>query len=228
LTETAEKRLSAIREFAEFNSGFKIAMRDLEIRGAGNLLGAEQSGHMISVGYDMYLKLLEEAVLEERGEKPPKRVECTADLAVSAFLPDDYVPSGEQRMDVYRRIANIRAEEDANEMTAELIDRYGDPPPPVAALVTIAVLRMEAAQAGILDITQKGGWLRVKLADFDMARVSSLYAMAEFNGRIRVEAGTVPAIAVKLRGPQVADEALRFVRVYAARPGTNASVTVSP
>ncbi|MDR2356648.1 MAG: transcription-repair coupling factor [Oscillospiraceae bacterium] len=222
LSETAEKRLSAIREFAEFNSGFKIAMRDLEIRGAGNLLGAEQSGHMVSVGYDMYLKLLEEAVLEERGEKPPKLSECTADFAVSAFLPDDYVPSGEQRMDVYRRIANIRAEEDANEMTAELIDRYGDPPPPVAALVTIAVLRMEAARAGISDITQKGGWLRVKLTDFDMARVSSLYAMAEFNGRIRVEAGTVPALAVKLRGPHAPDEALRFVRVYAACLGVAA------
>ncbi|MDR1589539.1 MAG: transcription-repair coupling factor [Oscillospiraceae bacterium] len=223
LTETAEKRLSAVREFAEFNSGFKIAMRDLEIRGAGNLLGSEQSGHMISVGYDMYLKLLEEAVLEERGEKPSKQIECTADLSVSAFLPDDYVPSGEQRMDVYRRIANIRTEEDANEMTSELIDRYGNPPPPVTALVTIAILRTEAARAGISDITQKGGWLRVKLTDFDMARVSSLYAMAEFNGRIRVEAGTVPAIAVKLRGPQTADEALRFVRVYAACPGTPAA-----
>ncbi|MDR1217536.1 MAG: transcription-repair coupling factor, partial [Oscillospiraceae bacterium] len=173
LSETAEKRLSAIREFAEFNSGFKIAMRDLEIRGAGNLLGSEQSGHMVSVGYDMYLKLLEEAVLEERGEKPEKHAECTADLAISAFLPDDYVPSGEQRMDVYRRIAKIRTEEDADEMTAELIDRYGDPPSPAIALVTIAILRAEAANAGIVDIAQKGGWLRMKLSDFDMARVSA-------------------------------------------------------
>ncbi|MDR2665651.1 MAG: transcription-repair coupling factor, partial [Oscillospiraceae bacterium] len=169
LTEVAEKRLSAIREFAEFNSGFKIAMRDLEIRGAGNLLGAEQSGHMVSVGYDMYLKLLEEAVLEERGEKPKKRAECSADLAVSAFLPEEYIPSAEQRMDVYRRIANIRSEEDADEMTAELIDRYGDPPSSAVALVTIALLRAEAARAGIEDISQKEGWMKLKLSDFDMA-----------------------------------------------------------
>jgi transcription-repair coupling factor (superfamily II helicase) len=223
LSETAEKRLSAIREFAEFNSGFKIAMRDLEIRGAGNLLGAEQSGHMVSVGYDMYLKLLEEAVLEERGEKEVKRAECVADLAVSAFLPDNYVPSGEQRVDVYRRIANIHTVEDSEEMIAELIDRYGDPPEPAVALVTIAVLRAEAAEAGIIEITQKGGWLRMKLAEFDMARVSALYAMAEFNGRIRVEAGTVPALAVKLRGPNAQDEALRFVRVYAASGAVSAS-----
>ena len=111
LSEIAEKRLSAIREFAEFNSGFRIAMRDLEIRGAGSLLGAEQSGHMIDVGYDMYLKLLEEAVLEERGEKPEQRAECAADLAVSANIPESYVPSQEQRMDLYRRIALVRTAE---------------------------------------------------------------------------------------------------------------------
>ncbi|MCL2343414.1 MAG: transcription-repair coupling factor, partial [Firmicutes bacterium] len=110
LTEIAEKRLSAIREFAEFNSGFKIAMRDLEIRGAGNLLGAEQSGHMIDVGYDMYVKLLREAVLEERGEKPEVRAECSADLSVAANIPEKYVPSDKQRMDLYRRIALIRTE----------------------------------------------------------------------------------------------------------------------
>jgi transcription-repair coupling factor (superfamily II helicase) len=107
LTEIAEKRLSAIRDFAEFGSGFKIAMRDLEIRGAGNLLGAEQSGHMMSVGYDMYLKLLDEAVLEERGEAP-KVPDCTADLNVTANVDKDYVSRGEERMDLYRRMAAMR------------------------------------------------------------------------------------------------------------------------
>jgi transcription-repair coupling factor (superfamily II helicase) len=227
LSETAEKRLTAIREFAEFNSGFKIAMRDLEIRGAGNLLGAEQSGHMVNVGYDMYLKLLEEAVLEERGEKPKKRAECAADLAVSAFLPDDYVPSSEQRIDVYRRIANIRSAEDADEMTGELTDRYGQLPPPAEALIAIAILRAEAASAGIVDITQKGGWLRIKLAEFDMARISALYAMAEFNGRVRVEAGTVPAVAVKLRGGGVLQEALRFVQIYSVCLNTAAPASAA-
>ena len=110
LSEISQKRLSAIREFAEFGSGFKIAMRDLEIRGAGNVLGPEQSGHMMSVGYDLYLKLLEEAVLEEKGETPPQRVECAAELTLSANLPADYVPDPGQRVDLYRRIALIRSD----------------------------------------------------------------------------------------------------------------------
>ena len=108
LQEIAAKRLAAIREYVEFGSGFKIAMRDLEIRGAGNLLGPEQSGYLMSVGYDLYLKLLEEAVLEERGEEKQIETECAADLTVNAHIPDRYVPSPEQRMDLYRRIAAIR------------------------------------------------------------------------------------------------------------------------
>ncbi len=214
LTEVAEKRLSAIREFAEFNSGFKIAMRDLEIRGAGNLLGAEQSGHMMSVGYDMYLKLLEEAVLEEKGEKPEKRADCAADLSVSANIPEKFVPSGEQRMDLYRRIARIRTEEDADEMIAELIDRYGDPPHETVALVSIALLRGEATRAGIADISQKAGSLRLKLVDFDMNKISALYNMPEYKGRVKVEAGVDPVISLKLRSSSIVDEAVKFVRAY--------------
>lgn len=214
LTEVAEKRLSAIREFAEFNSGFKIAMRDLEIRGAGNLLGAEQSGHMMSVGYDMYLKLLEEAVLEEKGERPEKRADCAADLTVSANIPEKYVPSGEQRMDLYRRIARIRVEEDADEMIAELIDRFGDPPHETVTLVNIALLRGEATLAGIDDIAQKGGFLRLKLNDFDMNRISAVYSRPEYKGRVKIEAGNVPVVSLKLRGAKIVDEALKFVRAY--------------
>ena len=149
LTEVASKRLGAIREFAEFGSGFKIAMRDLEIRGAGNVLGPEQSGFLLSVGYDMYLKLLEEAVLEERGEKPERPTECAADLSVAASIPDRYVPSPEQRMDLYRRIAAIRSEADADDVMDELIDRYGDPPRTVNNLISVALLRADAARNGI-------------------------------------------------------------------------------
>lgn len=214
LTEIAEKRLSAIREFTEFNSGFKIAMRDLEIRGAGNLLGGEQSGHMMSVGYDMYLKLLEEAVLEEKGEKQDKRADCAADLAVSANIPERYVPSGEQRMDLYRRIARIRNEEDADEMIAGLIDRFGDPPKEAIALISIALLRGEATKAGISEISQKNGWLRLTLNDFDMNRVSALYSMPEYKGRVKIEAGSVPVITLKLRSLKIIDEATKFVRDY--------------
>jgi transcription-repair coupling factor (superfamily II helicase) len=215
LSEIAEKRLSAIREFAEFNSGFKIAMRDLEIRGAGSLLGAEQSGHMLSVGYDMYLKLLEEAVLEEKGEKPAKKADCPADLNVSAGIPENYIPSGQQRMDLYRRIALIRTEEDCDDIIAELIDRYGDPPTEVVTLTSIAMLRGEASLAGITELSQKEGWLRLKLDNFEMESISQLYAMPEYTGRIKVLAGTDPAIALKLKGSAVVDEAVRFVRNYA-------------
>jgi len=214
LTEIAEKRLSAIREFAEFNSGFKIAMRDLEIRGAGSLLGSEQSGHMISVGYDMYLKLLEEAVLEEKGEKAPKKVECPADLNVSAGIPEKYIPSAQQRMDIYRRIALIRSEEDSNDLLTELIDRYGDPPSQVLALTSVAMLRSEASILGIKEISQKEGWLSLKLTNFNMESISKLYALPDYTGRVKVLAGTDPAIALKLKGGAVVDEAVKFVRSY--------------
>ena len=212
LTEIAEKRLTAIREFAEFGSGFKIAMRDLEIRGAGNLLGAEQSGHLVDVGYDMYLRLLEEAVLEEKGEKPERRAECSADLAVSANIPESYIPSAEQRMDIYRRISLIRTEEEADDLTDELIDRFGDPPRGVNSLIHVALLRGEAGKAGISDISQKGGALRFIVEDFDMARVSWLYAKPEYKGKLRVEAGSKPCISLRL--PPKArsiEEARRFV-----------------
>ena len=216
LTEDAAKRLATIREFAEFNSGFHIAMRDLEIRGAGNLLGAEQSGHMMSVGFDMYLKLLEEAVLEEKGEKPKKRAECSADLTVSASIPDSYVSSPEQRMDLYRRIALIEDEDDADDMTDELIDRYGDPPKSVNTLIRVALLRGEAAAAGICEISQKGGRAFFRLTDFDMARISLLYNESDFRGRIKVEAGTNPAVSIKLMKKDVIQEATQFIKAYKA------------
>ena len=227
LTEIATKRLSAIREFAEFNSGVRIAMRDLEIRGAGNLLGAEQSGHMISVGFDMYLKLLEEAVLEEKGEKSRKPSSCTADLTISANIPDDYVETAEQRMDLYRRIALIESQEDADDMLDELIDRFGEPPEPVNELIRVALLRSDAAALGFTEISQKSGRIIFKLSDFNMEIISGLYAQPQFRGRVKVEAGADPAVSVKIRYPQeVLDEAFDFVRAYRkmlpAEKGANA------
>ena len=217
LTEIAEKRLEAIREFAEFNSGFRIAMRDLEIRGAGNLLGAEQSGHMIDVGYDMYLKLLEEAVLEEKGEPLPVRAECAADLSVNANIPESYVRSAAQRMDIYRRIALIRTEAEADDITVELCDRFGDPPSSVNTLIQVALLRGEASAQGISDIAQKGGLIRFTFARFDFERVSALYARPEWKGRVKVEAGGKPAVALRLVSRRrILEEARAFVRDYAA------------
>ncbi|MEG0876467.1 MAG: transcription-repair coupling factor [Oscillospiraceae bacterium] len=217
LTEIAEKRLSAIREFAEFNSGFKIAMRDLEIRGAGNMLGAEQSGHLIDVGYDMYLKLLSEAVLEEKGEKPRVHTACSADLAVSANIPDSYVESSEQRMDLYRRIAAIRTEAEADDLTDEIIDRFGDPPPGVNALIHVALLRGEAEEAKISEISQKSGSLRFVLVNFDMEKVSALYGQDDYKLRLKVEPGVKPTISLRLRSSKrVIEQARQFVRDYKA------------
>ncbi len=183
LTEVAEKRLSAIRDFAEFGSGFKIAMRDLEIRGAGNLLGAEQSGHMMSVGYDMYLKLLDEAVLEQRGEKP-KEPDCTADLTVTANVSQDYVARGEERMDLYRRMAAIRSQEDADDLLDEIIDRYGDPPKGVLNLIDIALLRSQARKCHVQDIKQKGSEVLLTLSQLDFDAVSAICAEPDYKNRL--------------------------------------------
>ena len=213
LTEIAAKRLSAIREYAEFGSGFKIAMRDLEIRGAGNLLGPEQSGFLMSVGYDLYLKLLEEAVLEEKGTAPAAVQECTADLAVSAAIPDRYVPSPEQRMDLYRRIARIRTQEDADDMTDELIDRFGDPPRPVNNLIAIAQLRGEAIACGMTDIAQKGDQITFTMARFDLQAVSSL--AGGFSGRLLFAPGDPACLTLKLRkGDDPLRQSIALVQKY--------------
>jgi len=198
LTEIAEKRLSAIRDFAEFGSGFKIAMRDLEIRGAGNLLGAEQSGHMMSVGYDMYLKLLDEAVLEEKGEAP-KAPDCTADLNVTANVDKAYVTRGEERMDLYRRMAAIRSQEDADDLLDEIVDRYGEPPKGVLNLIDIALLRARAREAGIKDIKQKAGDVLFTLANLNFEAVGAICADADYSKRVTFLANAKePTLRLKL------------------------------
>ena len=198
LTEIAEKRLAAIRDFAEFGSGFKIAMRDLEIRGAGNLLGAEQSGHMMSVGYDMYLKLLDEAVLEERGEKP-KEPDCTADLNVTANVDKEYVSRGEERMDLYRRMAAIRDQADADDLLDEIIDRYGDPPKGVLNLIDIALLRANARKLGITDIRQKGADVLFTLADLNLEAISILCQNPDYKARVQfIASAKQPTLRLRL------------------------------
>ena len=198
LTEIAEKRLSAIRDFAEFGSGFKIAMRDLEIRGAGNLLGAEQSGHMMSVGYDMYLKLLDEAVLEERGEAP-KQPDCTADLNVTANVSQDYVARGEERMDLYRRMAAIRTQGDADDLLDEIVDRYGEPPKGVLNLIDIALLRAQARLCGVQDIRQKAGDVLFTIPSMNFEAVSAVCADADYKNRLFfVATAKQPTLRLKL------------------------------
>ena len=206
--------MSAIRDFAEFGSGFKIAMRDLEIRGAGNLLGAEQSGHMMSVGYDMYLKLLDEAVLEQQGGKP-KEIDCTADLNVTANVEPDYVARGEERMDLYRRMAAIRSQEDADDLLDEIIDRYGDPPKGVLNLVDIALLRANARSVGISDIKQKSGDLMFTLVQLDFEAVSKLCAESDYKTRLQfVASAKVPTLRLRLA---TGVDSLRQAKVFIDR-----------
>ncbi len=156
LSEIAEKRLEAVREYTEFGAGFRIAMRDMEIRGTGNLLGAEQHGHMETVGYDLYIKLLNQAVLEEKGQKTAEEPECAVSLNVSAFLPDSYIRYPAQRMALYKRIALIRTREDMDDMTDELQDRYGEPPRVAMNLLWIALCRAQGVACGIRSIKQEG------------------------------------------------------------------------
>ena len=212
LQETAAKRLAAIREYVEFGSGFKIAMRDLEIRGAGNLLGPEQSGYLMSVGYDLYLKLLEEAVLEERGEEKQVETECAADLTLNANIPERYVASPEQRMDLYRRIAAIRTNDDASDLMDEMIDRYGEPPKPVLALLDVALLRAAAAKAGVSDITQKKDTLRFTLAVFRPEALVQVCGLTKYKFRLTLSAGETPMLTLKLKpGADVLETALELV-----------------
>lgn len=210
LTDIASKRLEAIREYTEFGSGFRIAMRDLEIRGAGSLLGNKQHGHMESVGYEMYLKLLEEAVAVEKGEiveKDAEEKECLIDLAIDANIPETYIESTSQRISMYKRIANIKNDEDANDVYDELTDRFGAPPSAVWGLVEIALLRNMAIGLNITDVIQRNGSLLFYSADVDIKTVAILNAFMK--GRVTLSAGKKPYIAVKLSPSESTLETLR-------------------
>jgi transcription-repair coupling factor (superfamily II helicase) len=207
LTDVATKRLSAIREFTEFGSGFQIALRDLEIRGAGNILGSQQHGHMEAVGYDMYLKLLNEAVLEEKGEAAPVDYECMVDIQVSAHIPEDYIESSNQRLEIYRRIADIRGDDDVSDVLDELIDRFGEPPQAVKSLVDVALVRNMAAQLGIKEISQRSNVVMLFADNIDFKAVSGL--VAKLRGRVMVSMGQKPYVSVKLAPNQSPVDAIR-------------------
>lgn len=163
LKETAEKRLQAIREFTDLGSGVKIAMRDLEIRGAGNLLGEDQSGHLAAVGYDLYCKMLNEAVLKLKGEEVEESFETAIDVPVDAFIPATYVKNEAAKLELYKRIADISSEEEQEDMLDELTDRFSDPPAPVVDLLKVALLKAKAHKIGILEISLKNQDLDFKM-----------------------------------------------------------------
>ena len=207
LTEIATKRLSAIREYTEFGSGFKIAMRDLEIRGAGSILGGEQSGNMEAVGYDMYLKLLNDAMREEKGESPQPDNECLVDLSISAHIPENYIESLPARLGIYRRIAEIKSNEDASDVIDELCDRFGEPPKAVMGLIDIALFRSRAAENGIYEITQISGALKLKVREIKEEQVARI--CDGLKGRAFLVPTEEPYYTVKLLKGQSPSAALK-------------------
>ena len=196
LDEVAEKRLRAIKEFTEFGSGFKIAMRDLEIRGAGNVLGPEQHGHMAAVGYDMYCSLLEEAVNEAMGKPAkPQKEETLVDINVSAYIPETYVPTSELRIEAYKRIAEIGSQYDRDRAEEEFEDRYGEIPEPVKLLMDIAMLRTRAGELGIVEISHGEAGLVFRLGAANPPSLEEIAALAsEHKGKILYGAGDKPYI----------------------------------
>ncbi len=200
LSETAQKRLDAIREFTEFGSGFRIAMRDLELRGAGNLLGPQQSGHLANIGYDLYCKLLEEAVLEAQGEapKPNRDVETRMDVHVNAYLPAEYVTGDKQRLEVYKRIASITTAAQRDDVEEELVDRFGDEPLCVANLVAVAYLKAMCAKLGIDRVNQADGRIDMRFAVNAQVDGQKLFkALTGFDKRLTLNAAPPVTLTLK-------------------------------
>ncbi len=211
LTEVANKRLSAIRDYTEFGSGFKVALRDLEIRGAGNILGAEQHGHIESVGYDLYMKLLNEAILEEKGGRKAELPECTVSLDMDAYIPEGYVRSQNQRIDVYKKIALIENEEDLRDVTDELLDRYGEPPAATQNLLWVSLLRAVGASTGMARIENKGGSVLIYPRHMNIQIWTAL--AAENKGRLLMNLGAAPYISCRGKG----GDPMRFAAEILAR-----------
>lgn len=216
LNEIAQKRLVAIKEFTEFGSGFRIAMRDLEIRGAGNLLGAEQSGHMEAVGYDMFVKILEQAVLEEKGEAP-KTKECAIDLGISAYIPEKYIKRPAGRIEMYKRIAEIKSSADADDVLDEMTDRYGEPPKETKNLVLIASIKARCAELGFVRVEYRPGKLAV-YPEKAPTKEQSIAAAQKFPGRLLTSLGDSPCFNIKISGADGIKEVLdEIFKIYSPK-----------
>ncbi len=213
LTEIAEKRLMAIRDYTEFGSGFKIALRDLEIRGAGNLLGAEQHGHIDTIGYDLYMKLLNEAILEEKGESLLRKSECSVDLSFDAYIPEKYIHVSTQRIDAYKKIAAIENDDDLNDIRDELTDRYGEMPKPVDNLLLISLIRAMGCFCNIAKIEQHDGSIIIRPELLN----SSVWAAvaANFKGRLMLNVSAKPYISYRIKkGDQPLDFICEMFKKY--------------
>ncbi len=214
LSDIARSRLAAMREYAEFGAGFRIALRDMELRGAGDLLGASQHGHIESVGYDLYIRLLEEAVLEEQGKKKAPAFESTVDLRVDANIPESYIASSARRMEMYKKISCIETEEDLSDVLDEFCDRFGDPPRQVERLLHIALARAVAVRCCVSSIERVERELRFLPAAPDLAVWSLLFSEVE---GFRVPSSRTPYIAARLKpGADPAREAAAIMLKWEA------------
>ena len=214
LNEIAQKRLVAIKEFTEFGSGFRIAMKDLEIRGAGNLLGAEQSGHMETVGYDMFVKILEQAVLEEKCEKVPEKKECSVDLGISAYIPESYIKSPAQRIEMYKKIAEIKTKSDAEDVLDEMSDRYGAVPKETKNLITIASVRARCTSIGIVKVEYRAGKLSI-YPEKAPEKEQQIALATKFPGKVLTSLGSNPCYNVKIAGFDGVGEVLEEIfKIY--------------
>ncbi|MCQ2553597.1 MAG: transcription-repair coupling factor [Clostridia bacterium] len=218
LTELAEKRLRAIKEFTEFGSGFRVAMRDLELRGAGNLLGVEQSGHMLSIGYELYCKLVDEAVAELKGvpqEAIPLDADTAVELGVSAYLPEEYVADELTRLDLYKRISSILTDDDRMEIYDELIDRFGDPPQEADNLLDVAMIRNRASRLGISKVVKQLNKVVFTFEErnaLDAEAVSKLYGM--YGPAITVYGGVEPRVTIVFNKTTATNAAMKLLSVF--------------
>ena len=199
LSEISEKRLAAIRDFTEFGAGFRIALRDMEIRGVGNLLGSEQHGHMESIGYDLYMKLLEEAVLEEKGEKVAEKPECVVEIAINAYLPETYIKNANQRIDAYKKVSLIGDVKDASDVSDELRDRYGALPPPAVNLIAVSLCRAVGAECNMSRIEYRAGNVLIYPRKMELA-VWAYLASVE-RGKLLVNVSATPYVSLKCGNP---------------------------
>ena len=198
INEVAEKRLKAIKEFTEFGSGFKIAMRDLEIRGAGSMLGEIQHGHIDEVGYDTYCKILDEVVKEQKGIKVEEEPEITIDINISSFIPDSYIENADQKMESYRNIALCRTEEDLKNIAEDLTDRYGKLPEEVINLINIAKIKEMCKNSGIIKVLQKQNNI-ILYFDQEKCTLDMSELVHKYNDKIKFSTGVIPYITYKIQ-----------------------------
>lgn len=212
LSEVATKRLAAMREYTEFGSGFKIALRDLEIRGAGNLLGAEQHGQLDSVGYDLYVKILNEAVLEEKGQAVKTKFESKLDISLNAYLPEKYIRSEAQRMDIYKKIAHIENAEDLDDLADELMDRFGEIPKPADTLMYVSLARALSSKARIPKIEHKGDIISIIPEKLDPMKWAEASSRANVNLTFRM-AG-IPSVSYKIKSHRPLYDICELLKAY--------------